>query len=116
METLAEALDRLTSAGFREDFHATTKGLRATGSGRTYAPESLEITDVVRFEGPSDPADEAILFALRCGADGVEGTYVVPYGPAMGPRDAEMVSRLEGLRRTGRAGFRSSTPRTTAGT
>jgi len=106
METLAHALDRLTSAGFSEHFRATDRGLEATGSGRTYDPEALEIADVVRFEGPTDPADESILFALRCGADGVKGTYVVPYGPGMDALDAEMVIRLEPPRRD-RPGLRS---------
>lgn len=94
METLAEAVDRLTSAGFREDFRATPSGLMAVATGDTYEPESLEIEEVVRFEGPTDPADESILFALRCGADGAKGTYVTAYGPCVDPLDAEMVRRL----------------------
>ena len=94
METLSEAIDRLRSAGFREDFHATPLGLRAATTGVTYEPESLAIHEVVRFEGLTDPADEAILFALCCAADDVKGTYVTAYGPAIDPHDAVIIHRL----------------------
>jgi hypothetical protein len=103
METLAQALERLAAAGFTAHFRATERGLAAAGSGRSYEPESLEIAEVVRFEGPTDPADESILFALRCREDGVRGTYAVAYGPGMDPLDAEMVLRLGAPRRGGRA-------------
>ena len=94
METLTEAVARLRLAGFREDFRATPRGLRAAATGATYEPESLEIEEVVRFEGETDPADQAILFALRSGTDGVKGTYASAYGPTTGPLDAEVLHRL----------------------
>jgi len=94
MDSLARATDRLTAEGYREEFRAETKGLRALGSGRIYAPEALHVDRVLRFEGPSDPADEALLFALSVAEDGVRGTYAVTFGPAVEPDDAEMVRRL----------------------
>jgi hypothetical protein len=96
METLSEAIGRLDSAGFREAFRATARGLQATTTGITYQPESLEIEEVLRFEGPTDPADESILFALRSRSDGVLGTFAAAYGPGMDAFDAEMVRRLGG--------------------
>ncbi len=53
----------------------------------------------MRFEGESNPSDEMILFALHCGECGAAGTYVVAYGPAIEPDDAEVVSRLIDRRR-----------------
>ena len=49
---------------------------------------------VTRFECISDPADEAIVFALHCREDGIKGTYTVPFGPGMGALDAKMMHRL----------------------
>lgn len=94
METLSEALKRLSAAGYTDDFRAEEGGLRARHSGCLHAPESLAIEEVVRFEGASDPGDEAVLFALRCEEHDSRGTYAVSFGPSVSPLDAEMVRRL----------------------
>jgi len=94
METLSEAIGRLEAAGYREGFRATREGLRALATGRCYAPESLVVDEVARFEGPTDPGDESVLFALRA-ADGVRGTWAIAYGPSRDPLDAELAHRLK---------------------
>lgn len=94
MESLADAINRLSAAGYTEDFRAEGDGLRARPASCVHAPESLIVDEIVRFEGPTDPADEAIVFALRCSEHGTKGTYVVPYGAGIDPLDAEMVRRL----------------------
>jgi hypothetical protein len=99
MEGLSQAVERLTAAGYRAGFRAEPGGLRAVGSDCVHAPETLVVEEVLRFEGASDPDDQATLFALRCATHGVRGTYVVAWGPGMDPLDAEMVRRL----REGRA-------------
>ena len=67
METLRDALRRFERAGFRDAFRAEREGLRAIAAKRTYAPEELVIDEVARFEGDTDPQDEAVLFAVRIG-------------------------------------------------
>ena len=94
LETLVDATRRLARAGYEETFRAEDGGLRAVGAGRVLAPEEVEVDEVVRFEGPSDPADEAALFALR-GPDGLRGTFTVTYGPGTPPAEAEVARRLE---------------------
>jgi hypothetical protein len=94
VESLADTVNRLTAAGYTDDFRAEPNGLRAVPSGCLHAPESLRIDEVVRFEGITDPDDEAVVFALRCGEHGIKGTYALPYGSKMEPLDAEMVRRL----------------------
>ncbi len=94
METLSQAVDRLTAGGYADDFRAEPGGLRALGADVLYRPESLAVDEVVRFEGITDPADEAIVLALHCEKDGTKGTYAVAFGPGMGALDAEMVRRL----------------------
>ncbi len=93
-ETLSQAVDRLTAQGYTDGFRAEPDGMRAVVAGILYQPEWLVVEEVVRFEGISDPADEAILLALHCGKDGIKGTYTVPFGPGMGALDAEMMHRL----------------------
>ena len=94
MENLAHAVERLTKAGYRDDFRAERGGLRAVKAGRVYDPESLVVDEVVRFEGESDPDDQVVVFALRSESSGTRGTYVVTYGTNVGPIDGEMMRRL----------------------
>src|SRR5262245_64442488 len=94
METLSEAVDRLRAAGYHDSFRAEARGMRALAAGRLYAPEELAIDETVRFEGPTDPGDEAILFAIRSRDGAVRGTFVSGYGTAVDPANAELVHRL----------------------
>lgn len=54
----------------------------------------MGMDEVARFEGASDPADEAAVFALTCGHCGAKGTYTTAFGPAMTADDAELVRQL----------------------
>ena len=89
----------MTEAGYREDFRAESGGLRAVGRGSLHEPESLVIEEIVRFEGASDPEDQAVLFALRDALQEVRGTYVAAYGLYMDPLDGVMTRRLVRARR-----------------
>jgi hypothetical protein len=98
LESLAQAIARLERRGFLHSLRARCGELRAAGSGESFAPEDLEIDEIVRFEGDTDPAEEVALFALR-GPDGAPyGTYASMYGPATPPEDAAVVRRLRGAR------------------
>ena len=100
LETMSAAISRLAQAGYSGSFSATDDGgLRCTGCEGWHAPRDAGIDEIVRFEGNSDPADEAAVFALSCGHCGAKGTYVVTYGPEMGSADAEVVKGLLDHRR-----------------
>jgi hypothetical protein len=94
METVSEALLRLTAAGYTNDYRAEAQGLRSHSSGTVHAPDLFRVDEVVRFEGDSDPSDESAVFALTLVADGTKGTYTVAYGPMMDTLDADVVRRL----------------------
>jgi hypothetical protein len=93
-ESLREALGRLSALGFTQGLRASDRMLRDVATGRVYEPEHLGIEEVVRFEGESDPDEQAALFALRAQSGRPLGTYVVVYGAAMPPEDVEVVQRL----------------------
>ena len=97
METLSQAVDRLTAHGYTDAFRAEPDGMRAVVAGILYRPELLIVEEVARFEGISDPADEAIVLALHCREDGIKGTYTLPFGPGMGALDAKMMHRLRDM-------------------
>ena len=94
METLSEALQRLTAAGYTDGYQAERGGLRSRSIGSVHPVEQFRIDEVVRFEGDSDPSDESAVFALTREQDGTKGTYTVAFGPMMDSLDVEMVRRL----------------------
>src|SRR5262245_30143703 len=96
MEELADALRRLTHAGYADAYRAEARGLKSGLDGAVRAPEDFRVDEVVRFEGESDPSEESAVFALTSRTDGTRGTYTVAYGALMDPLDAEMVRRLGG--------------------
>jgi hypothetical protein len=94
METLLEATARLRAAGFTLDFDATGDGyLRCRACGLDHAPEGMRVAEIVRYEGASDPDDQAILLAF-CSRCGRRGLYSAGYGPGAAVADVEALRRL----------------------
>ena len=95
METMSQALARFEREGYRAGFRARANGdLTVDGDG-FFAPEALVVDRIVRFEGTSDPGDEAVLFALRSPDGRVRGTFAATYGMQCDPRDIEALRRLD---------------------
>lgn len=95
METLREALERLENRNFKESLLPRPGGMLARSGAGAVAPESLVIEEVVRFEGESDPGDEAVLFALRSQDEKIRGTFVASYGAYTEPDSAAVIRRLD---------------------
>jgi hypothetical protein len=94
METLVEAITRLRTSGYLADFMATPEGnLVCRSCGTDHEPEHIEIRETVRFEGDSNPDDEAILLALSCD-DGCLGQYSSAFGPGTPTADMRALARL----------------------
>jgi hypothetical protein len=94
LDTRTETLNRMTAAGSSEDVVVDDGGLRAVPSGRRYDPEALRVVETVRFEGDTDPGDEAIVLALASLDGRAVGTYTLPYGAVTDPSDAAVLDRL----------------------
>lgn len=81
VETLTDAMTRLRATGYLIDFSATGDGqLRCGCCGARQDPGTMTVQQTVRFEGDSNPDDEAILFALAS-ACGCAGQYSAAYRP-----------------------------------
>jgi len=70
----------------------------STSSGKqmtplALAPSEFEITEVYRFEGNSDPADEAIVFAIES-KKGEKGVLVNGFGISADKMGTEMIKKL----------------------
>lgn len=92
--TVAEAVARLRDAGFATDAFAVTDGVRCGACGAVHGLDDLEIAEVHRIEGVTDPADEAIVLGLQCRACGARAVLVAGYGPMASAEDADLVSAL----------------------
>jgi hypothetical protein len=94
--TVVEAIAALRADGFTHDFSASDGKLRCGSCEAEIDPASVEVVAAYRFEGESDPDDEAAVFGVRCGECGISGIYVVAYGPSMSAEDARVVPHLSG--------------------
>jgi hypothetical protein len=79
-ETLTAALADLHERGFTEDFEYETKFLRLQRTATNYPASDLNIVEVYRFEGMSDPDDNSVLYAIENTAGDVKGVIIDGYG------------------------------------
>jgi hypothetical protein len=95
METLTEAIERLRADGYEHDYFAIGGGtLRCRQCGCEIDASTLTITEVVRFEGESDPEDESVLYGLST-AGGHAGLYSAPYGSNATPEDIAVIDAFQ---------------------
>jgi len=94
LESFAEALRRLERRGFTHALTAEAGRVHDLSTGERFDPETLAIDEIVRFEGESDPDEQAVLFALLTPDGEALGTYSAVFGPAMPPEDGDVIRRL----------------------
>ncbi len=96
METLSEAMARLVDAGYSECYAPVDGALACARSGALHDPSAMSVTEIVRFEGVSNPDDQAILYALDAG-DGHRGLYAAAYGATSSAEDVAVLRALPSL-------------------
>jgi hypothetical protein len=94
METMTEALARLDAAGFGDDLVVAGSELRRAAAGEALDPSTLRAVEIVRFEGASDPDDEAVVVAVATRAGVPVGTLTLPYGPGASTDEAAVLKHL----------------------
>jgi hypothetical protein len=94
MDTLVEALTRLQASGYAGSWSARPGGrLACAVCGGEMDALDMVVDKIMRFEGPSDPGDESILYALT-GQCGDLGVYISAYGPYACDLHVEVAGRL----------------------
>jgi hypothetical protein len=89
--TITEAIEQLHQQGYTLDFNLKESKL-VTDDGEYDAGE-FEIADLYRYEGQSDPSDEAIVYALVSGS-GLKGLLVSGYGISSDSASEETLKQL----------------------
>lgn len=92
-DTITEAVADLKKRGYIHDFNILNNRLVCDHLEKQYGHEDFEIKEVYRFEGPSDPADEAVVFAIEA-PSGALGILVNGYGAYADDRNTEFVKQL----------------------
>jgi len=80
MTTLSEIINKLRNEGYTEDFNLNADGRECPGSDVKNNPDKYIIDRHFRFEGASDPEDEAVVYAISSADGTVKGVLVNSYG------------------------------------
>lgn len=91
-DTVTEAVSGLKKRGFDLDFNLQENCLVC--HEHKFDPNDFEIVEVYRFEGNSDPADEAVVYAIQS-TQGQKGVLVNGYGPSADSMSTEMAKKLQ---------------------
>jgi hypothetical protein len=90
-DTVTEALNGLKSRGFDLDFNLYENCLVC--HGEKFDVRDFEIVETHRFEGDTDPSDEAVVYAIQS-LKGLKGVLVNGYGISADGMNADIIKRL----------------------
>lgn len=91
--TVSEAINKFRQQGFTIDFNLEENCFTCEGNTNKYNTEDFEIVDVYRYEGDSDPGDEAVVYAIQSNS-GLKGILVAGYGASSDPGISNMLEKL----------------------
>ena len=91
-ETVSQAIAELRKRGFTYDFNLEENCI--TCHPEKFSPGEFEIVDTYRYEGTTDPADEAIVYGIESHS-GIKGVLVTSYGAYSDIMSDEMIKKLQ---------------------
>lgn len=80
MNTVSEVLNMLQKEGYTVNFNLKENCLVCSATAVQILPQDFIVDKHYRFEGPSDPADEAIVYAISSSKHSMKGVLVNGYG------------------------------------
>lgn len=90
-DTISEAVNDLRARGYTMDFNLEENCIIC--HEEKFEPLDFEITEVYRFEGDTDPADAAVIYAIES-RTGLKGILVNGYGIYSDTMNAEIAKKL----------------------
>jgi len=91
-DTVSNAINSLKRQGFTVDFNL--EGDYLVNDGNKIGVNDFNIVDVYRYEGNTDPSDEAAVYAIES-ANGIKGILVTGYGASSDAFTGEMLEKLK---------------------
>lgn len=98
MKTLSSTTRKLSANGYVTQFKALKHGLESLETHEVYAPDEVKIINFYRFEGESDPSDNAILYVIET-SRGEKGTLTDAYGVYTDLKVSEFVKQVEDIQK-----------------
>jgi hypothetical protein len=98
MKTLSSCTRKLSQNGYSTQFKALKNGLESLDTHDVFEPADVKIINFYRFEGESDPSDNAILYVLET-QSGEKGTLTDAYGVYTDPKVSEFVKQVEEIQK-----------------
>ena len=89
--TITEAIQAFRTNGFTLDFNLGENCIICDNS--KFEAEDFEITALYRYEGNTDPADEAVVYAIQSN-QGHKGILVTGYGISSDSVSARILEKL----------------------
>ncbi len=80
-ETVTDAVRLLEAKGFRGGFKIDRGALHCASCDHLHRPAELVVHKTFRFEGATDPGDEAIVLGIEFPRCGTRGIVVSAFGP-----------------------------------
>jgi len=93
--TLSETMNELRREGYVEDFNLHQNCLECRNGQFKVFTDEFKIDKYYRFEGQSNPSDQAILYAISSDRYQLKGVLVNAYGIYSEPVTDEMLQKLE---------------------
>lgn len=91
-DTVSQAVNDLKERGYTTDFNLQSNCIEC--EGERFNSKDFEITEFYRFEGDSDPADEAIVYAIES-STGLKGVLVNAFGVYSESLSDDMIKKLK---------------------
>ena len=92
--TLSETVNGLKRDGYTHDFNMREECIVCHQNDTSLSPEDFEIDAAYRFEGESNPDDEAVVYAISSPKFGIKGVLVNGYGIYEEPASSALVEKL----------------------
>lgn len=98
MTTLSDLVNKAAKKGYVANFNVKANGMLWDSKDQYYDPEEVSVDDFYRFEGESDPADNAILYLVST-ADGNKGTLIDAYGAYDDANASEFIRQVTDIQK-----------------
>ena len=90
-ETVSKAIEELRKQGYTTDFNLEDDSL-VCNVGK-FDANDFDVDDIYRYEGNSDPGDEAAVYAITS-SNGLKGILVTGYGASSDSTSNKILKKL----------------------